>query len=304
MEDVLIKIAGFIVIIAFGYLARLRGLLKRSDATVLGAIVMNVTLPCSLVAGMNGSELDPAIAIVFVLGTVSSIALIAAGYFRARRLDKRGRVLEMINTGGYNMGNFAIPFATSFFPGAVLPYLCIFDAGGAVMTLGGTFSIARSILSGDAHFSVRSFLKVLFSSIAFDTYLVLIVLCMVHIELPAPVVSIASMIGGANAFLAMFMVGVMLDLHFDRAAMGSIFRIMTTRYALTGAFALLSYLYLPFPEIARQAIAVALVSPLANMDAIYSVQLDLDKRVPAVAMTVSILISTALMSALVLFFLA
>lgn len=303
MEDVLVKIIGFIVIIALGYLARSGGLLKRSDATVLGAIVMNVTLPCSLVSGMNGNELDPSIGIAFVLGTVSSIVLIAVGYLRARRFDMRTRVLEMINTGGYNMGNFAIPFVSSFFPGSVLPYLCLFDAGGAVMTLGGTFSVARGLLTPGSRFSMRSFLKILFSSIAFDTYVVLIVLCALRITLPAPVVTVTGMVGSANAFLAMFMVGVMLDLHFDHAVMGSIVRILTTRYAVTGAIAVLSYIFLPFPLVARQAIAMALMSPLANMDAIYSVQLDLDDRVPAIAMTMTILISTAIMSGLALFFL-
>ena len=249
-----------------------------------------------------GRLLDPAIGIVFAVETVSSIALIAAGFLRARRFDRRTRVLEMINTGGYNMGNFAIPFISSFFPGSVLPYLCLFDAGGAVMTLGGTLSAARSLLVKDSHFSLRSFCRVLFSSVAFDTYVVLIVLCSLRVTLPEPVVTVTGMVGSANAFMAMFMVGVMLDVRFDRAVAGSIARILTTRYCLTGVFAALCYWLLPFPLVARQALAIALMSPLANVDAIYSVQLELDERVPAIAMTMMIVISTAIMSALTLLF--
>lgn len=302
MGDTLVKIAGFIAIIALGYLARACGLLKRSDAAVLGAIVMNVTLPCSLVSGMDGVELDPAIGIVFVLGIGSSIVLIAAGYLRARRFGPRTAALEMLNTGGYNMGNFAIPFATSFFPQAVLPYLCLFDAGNAFMTLGGTPTLARNVMRPGSRFELRSFCKVLFSSVTFDTYMVLIVLCALRLRLPGPVVTVAGMVGAANTFLAMFMVGVMLDLKLDRAVLGSIARIMTSRYLLTGAIAVASYVLLPLPLIARQVITVALMSPLANVDAIYSAQLRLDEKVPAIAMTLSIVVSTAIMSALVVAF--
>lgn len=302
MEDVLVRILGFVTIIAVGFFARKGGLVKREQGVLLGNIVMTITLPCSLVSGMNGSEFDPSIFIIFILGLCSSIVLIAAGFLRAHGQDMRTRVLELINTGGYNMGNFAIPFVSSFYPSAALPYVCLFDAGGAIMTLGATASVARGLLSGNARFSVRDFLRVLFSSPAFDTYMILIALSAFHVSLPGPVVTIAGMIGNANTFLAMFMVGVMLDPHFDRETLGSVFRIISTRYVFAAVFAAASYYLLPFPNIVRQVIAISFLSPLATVNSIYSAQMGLDKRVPAAVMTISIFISTVLMSGATILF--
>lgn len=303
MGDIFVKIAGFICIIALGAIARRVGLVRREDGITICNIVMNVTLPCSLVAGMSGSEIGPSVAVVFLLGLVSSIVLIAVGYLRSRGHGPRIRALEMINSGGYNMGNFGIPFVSGFFPPSMLPFLCMFDAGAAVMTLGGTVSLARNVLSPGSRFSLRGFLSVLFHSIAFDTYVVLMALSIAGIALPAPVVTITGMIGGSNSFLAMFMIGIMLDLHFDADDLGSIVRILSTRYIVTPLIALAFYQVAVIPEMARQVIALALLSPFANVNTLFSAELNLGERVPAAVTTLSILISTALMSGLTVWFL-
>ena len=76
----------------------------------------------------------------------------------------------------------------------------------------------------------------------FDMYLLMTVLSLAHLRLPAFVVSFSGIVGQANAFLAMLMIGVGFRLSGDRSQMGQIVKILTIRYAVSAALAAAFYL--------------------------------------------------------------
>ena len=53
-------------------------------------------------------------------------------------MQERG--LYMFDLSGYNIGNFSIPFVSSFFPAAI-PFLAMFDMGNSLMVTGTTQAI-------------------------------------------------------------------------------------------------------------------------------------------------------------------
>lgn len=298
MGEVLTKVAGFAAMIALGWWMRVSGRLRHEDGGVLCAIVLNVTLPCSLVAGMNGATFDASLLLVFLLGLASNVVLVGAAWLRARDVSPRVRALEMLNSGGYNMGCFAIPFVSGLFPPAALPYVCMFDAGNAVLALGGTASLAASAMDAERAFSLRELGSRLLRSRAFVTYMALLGLSAAGVSLPEPVVEVAGMIGGSNAFVAMFMIGVMLEVRVGARALASVKRILTTRYLVTGAIAAAFFALAPLPVLVRQVVAVSLLSPLSNVNSVFSEELGLDASVAAGATALSIVISTVAMSVL------
>lgn len=60
-------------------------------------------------------------------------------------------------------------------------------------------------------------LKTLIKSAPFDAYIGMLILSLIHVSLPAPAVSIAQLIGNANAFMAMLMLGVGFKLSGDKS---------------------------------------------------------------------------------------
>ncbi len=68
MGEILIRALGFIAIIALGYFLKLKRIVKREDAKVLSAIVMNVTLPAALLTSASEVQLDSGMLIPLVLG--------------------------------------------------------------------------------------------------------------------------------------------------------------------------------------------------------------------------------------------
>ena len=83
----------------------------------------------------------------------------------------------------------------------------IFDTGNAAVCLGGSHSIA-AIVQGKGKFSAKAIAKALSKSVAFDCYVIMLIISILHIPLPETVFSFAQIIGNANAFVAMFMIGV------------------------------------------------------------------------------------------------
>ena len=58
MGEVLLKAGGFLLMILAGYLFKRTGLLKASDANTLKKIMLNLTLPCVMICGIQNMNLQ------------------------------------------------------------------------------------------------------------------------------------------------------------------------------------------------------------------------------------------------------
>ena len=198
MFDVLIKSLTFILIIVIGYTLKKVDVLKKSDANVVATIIMNITLPCALLTSANGIELDATILILIAIGIISNVVMMIIGYIASIKDDAKMKGAFMINTSGYNIGNFVLPFVQSFFPGMGVVYLCSFDIGNALMGLGMTYAVADHVASGENHFDIKELFKKLFSSIPFDVYVLIFILAIFKLQIPSPILTIASTIGAGS----------------------------------------------------------------------------------------------------------
>ncbi len=104
--------------------------------------------------------------------------MLAAGYFLARKKSKKEKAFYMMNTSGYNIGAFTMPFVQSFLSPFCMVAACMFDVGNAIMCTGGSYALLSSTLlqEGKQRGRAASFFKKLFSSVSFDAYLLLLVL--------------------------------------------------------------------------------------------------------------------------------
>lgn len=121
----------FIICILLDYGMKKRGLFKASDYSILSMIVMNITLPCAIVSKLNGQEFSMDLFLLFVLGIVVNLMLMACAWFAYQR--REDRLFGIINIEGFNIGCFALPFVSGFFPPVCILAICLFDAGNTVM---------------------------------------------------------------------------------------------------------------------------------------------------------------------------
>jgi len=298
MQEILLRAGSFVAIIVLGFVLRRMGVLKREEAfPVLSAIVIKITLPCAIICSFAGREIDLSLLLLVLLGIGCGVAHILLALVINPKSDPSRRAFEVLNLPSYNIGNFTMPFAQSFLGPTGVIVTSLFDTGNAMITLGTALGVAKSVKEGSG-FSLKRVLHSLSRSVPFLTYIVMMVLCLLHLKPPALVLSVAETISGGNAFLAMLMIGVGFRLEADPAQLGRVARVVGLRYIMAILLALVFYFCLPFALEVRQTLVLLVFSPPGSVVPAFTGELGEDVGLSAAINSVSILLSIATIVAL------
>ncbi len=299
MQDILIKAACYIGIIILGYVLRQRGFFGPEAFGVLSKIVIRITLPCAIIASSAGKAIDISMLTIVGLGFGAGALYMALGALAHRGRGKEEVAFGILNTPGYNIGTFAMPFTQSFLGGLGMVTTSLFDMGNAFICLGGAYGVAASVKEGKG-FDCRKIVRELSRSVPFLAHLCMVVLNLFSLTPPAPLLSFAGIIASGNAFLAMLMIGVGFRLSGDKSQIGAIVRILGVRYGIAAVAASAFYFLLPFPLEARQALVILAFSPIGSAVPVFTAELKGDVGLSSAINSISILISIVIIVALLL----
>lgn len=261
MLDVLTRAGCFVAIIFLGFILKKVGIFKDKDFSVLSTVVLKITLPGAIITNFANKELDPSMFILTLLGVICGTVYILLGILLNLRNSKEQRAFETLNLPGYNIGCFALPFVQSFLGPVGVIATCLFDIGNGFICLGTAFSIAVMIKDG-GHFSLKRVIRTLTKSIPFMLYVTMPILCLIHVPIPNMITSFAGIVGNANAFMAMFMIGVGFKLTADKTQIGEIIKILAIRFGVAAIIALCFYFLLPFSAEIRKTLVLLVFSPI------------------------------------------
>ena len=293
MLDVLTRAGCFIAIIIAGYVLRKVNFFKEGDFAVLSRITLKITLPAAFISNFSGKQLDPAMLAYTFMALGAGILYMILGYVINLGKSRDEKAFGVLNLPGYNIGNFTIPFVQSFLGPVGVITTSLFDAGNAFVCLGGAFGVASSI-KGTGKFSIKRVVKALSKSVAFLTCITMMVLGMLGITLPAPVIELARIVGGANAFVAMLMLGVGFKLSGDKSQIGTIAKILVVRYGVALVLAVVFY-NLPIELEARTALMVLAFSPIGSAVPAFTEEMGGDAGLSAALNSISIICSIVFM---------
>lgn len=297
MLDILARAACYIAIIILGYVLRRKGFFGEETFGVLSKIVIRITLPAALIANSAGRPIDISMLTISLLGLGGGIVYMLGAFLMHRNADREQKAFAVLNTPGYNIGTFALPFTSSFLGSMGVLTTSLFDVGNSFICLGGSFGVARAVKEG-GKMDVKRVLKAPLSSIPFLTHLVMVFLNLNGWDLPSPVISLAKIIGDANAFLAMLMIGVGFKLSGNRAQIGRILKILSVRYGLAVVLALVFYFLLPFALEIRQTLVILAFSPIGSAVPVFTAELKSDVGLSSAVNSISIVISIVIIVAL------
>ena len=290
MQDILMRAGCFIGIIVLGYALRRIGVFREEDFRVLSTIVVKITLPAAIVSSFNGKEINPAMLSIAVIGLGGGVIYITLAWLMNKRAGKDAQAFAMLNSSGYNIGNFTLPFVQSFLGPVGVITTSLFDTGNACICLGGSYSVASMVKDGSS-FSVKRIVNKLIRSIPFLCYVVMIVTNLCHIPVPGVVFEFADIIAGANAFMAMLMIGVGFNLSGDKSQMGAILKILLVRYSVATGIGLGCFFLLPFALEVRQALLILAFSPIATAAPAFTAEMDGDVGLSSAVNSISIVVS-------------
>ena len=263
-----------------------------SDATARVESVP-ITMPAMAVNGLKDLELQPSFLWCFLVGFGTSTILMLVGMAVTRRKSPEERVMYLFNFNTYNIGNFAIPFLTGLISTEGFAALCLFDIGVAIYLYGIDYSLAEAVKGGKGSFSLKFLLKKIFTSPITDMYLLMILLAALHLRLPDPILKLASVMGNANAFLAMLSIGILFELNLEKKNLRDMVKFFVLRYGTILLIMAGVILFIPFSQDIRQAICVLLMAPVASIAPLLTMNAGGDGAKAAQINSVSILIGIA-----------
>ena len=290
MLDILARAGCYIAIIVLGNLLRRKGFFGEETFGVLSKIVIKITLPAALISSAAGRPIDVSMLTLSALGLGTGVMYVLAAMILHRGKDRESRAFAVVNTPGYNIGTFALPFTSSFLGPVGVLATSLFDVGNSFVVLGGSFGVARAVKEG-GKVDVKRVLQAPLSSIPFLTHVMMVVLNLNGWNLPKPVIELAGIIGNANAFLAMLMIGVGFRLSGERSQFGAIARILSVRYGLAALVAAGFWFLLPFETVIRKTLVILAFAPIGSAVPVFTAELKSDVGLSSAINSISIVIS-------------
>lgn len=292
MLDILIQAGSYVAIIFLGIFLRRIGFFGPEAFPVLSKVVIKFTLPAAIIYNAAGRTIDTGMLLIPLLGLGGGAIYIAVAALLHSRHTKEQRAFGVLNSAGYNIGAFAMPFTQGFLGPMGVAATSLFDVGNSFICLGGSFGVASAIKAGEG-FNVRRILKALVTSIPFMTHVITVAMNLLFIPIPGPVVSCAKLVANANAAMAMLMIGVGFHLSGDRSQAGVIARVLIPRYVIAAVLALCFYNLLPFALEVRQALVILCFSPIGSAIPGFTRELGEDAGLSSAINSIAILISIA-----------
>lgn len=299
MQDILIKAACYIGIIVLGYILRKTGFFGPEAFGVLSKILLKITLPCAIISSNAGKSIDISMLTIALFSFGAGILYMFLGSLLYKRKGKDAQAFGILNIPGYNIGTFAMPFTQNFLGAMGNVTTSLFDMGNALICLGGAYGVAASVKEGKG-FDIKRIIKGLVTSVPCMTIIIMVILNLLSLTPPKPIVSFATIVGNANAFLAMFTIGVGFKLSGDRSQFADMAKILGVRYGVAIILALVFYFALPFELEVRQALVILAFAPIGSAIPVFTAELKGDVGLSAAINSVAIVISIVIIVTLLL----
>ena len=300
MAQVLHDAALLLTIILVGWGVKRLGWLAETDFRVISLIVLRVTLPCALLTVADDVTLGESALWLLGLGIVINLVQEAAAFLLERRRGRRAQAFAVLNTGGHNLGLFTMPYLSGLIGPSAIPPALVFDITNSWGAGGTGYGWGLALAREDSRVTLWAIVRQMFRSPVFLTYLVILVLRLLDASLPAIVLDFTSLVGQANTFLAMFMLGVGLRLALPRARLATAVRLLTLRYVLAVVAALLTWFFVPLDDFTRMILCAVYFSPVPAMASGFTEEARGDVQLSAFLTSVSILVALVTIPAVVL----
>ena len=299
MGAVILKALSFIFIIALGYALKKIHLFGDLDYKVAMKIVLNITLPAAIVTSFASCEIQPILLLLALFGLVMNVIMLVVAYLVSKHKETAMRAAWLNVLPGYNIGAFVVPFVQTFLTTENVVACCIFDAGSAIMCTGCTYALSGVIL-GQNRFSLKDAGRRLLGSRPFLFYTGMLILTIIGVKVPDGVISFISPIAAANPFLAMLMVGMMLDFNFPAEERKEIFLMVGIRILSAAIVAVPCILFIPGTM--GKALAMALMGPVSVAATALGEKAGAKPAVVACINSLSIIVSIIVITGLVIAF--
>lgn len=322
----LLQPIALLCIIITGYLFKRGGLFKPRDYRVIQVALFDLVLPGAIVYSFATNPHDRSLLWLSLFGFIVALIPVLVIFTATRHSPVTERAFLMLNASGLNIGCFCFPVVQAFLGAQAVVPAAMFDIGNCIMVAAGTNVMTQTLLhihpgktlaeqgAGEAptlpytkptdkdakrlaHRALRrTILKGFVGSVPFDTYVLMIVITLCGWSLPEWVAALFHPFSNANAFFAMLMVGMMMDLPASKHDTLEVLRVLAWRLPFGIAFACAAWFLLPFSPMIREATMMCCLAPVAVFSTLFTDEVLGNARLAGFTLSLSAVISLALMT--------
>lgn len=198
-----------------------------------------------------------------------------------------------------------MPFVQAFLSPFAVIAICMFDVGNSIMCTGMTYALTASCIGyADGHkdsFSLSGIVDKLLHSVPFMIYNIMLVLSLLGFHFPEPVYTLTQLVGAANPFLSMLMIGMMFEIKLDKESLGYIAELFVGRYGISLVLAAACLYFAPFAAEVNYVLALAVMAPCTIIGPIFVEKLGGNVQLASLFNSLTIVVSVMLFTAFFIF---
>ena len=272
---------------------------------VAQGLVFNLTLPCAIILSFATNKHDMRMLWIVLFGFFACAIPLFVVYVGSRGDETNYRAFQMLNASGLNLGAFCLPVVQTFMGASAGLPIIMLDIGNATVATAGSLTITRTLLHMDDNFKslplilrVRNIARDFLSSISFDIYMLMLVFMFAHITIPQPIVTLITPFANANAFCAMAMIGLMMEVPESRKDRVELLKVIGWRALFAVIIAVAAWFLLPFDMRIREIIVLGAFAPITIFSTKFTDSLTGNAKLAGFSLTVTAILSLIAMTAL------
>lgn len=148
--------------------------------------------------------------------------------------------------------------------------------------------------------NLRSIAAKLLGSVPFAVYMLMLVCAVLQLHLPQPVYTLTGLIGGANTFLSMLMIGMMFEMTLDLDKLKQVREVVLYRYVF-GALAWLCFYHVPLSAEVKEVLTLVFLAAFYGYRPIFIARMGGNVELAGFANSITIVLSIILMTLFFIF---
>ena len=275
------------------------------DYRVAQGLVFNLTLPCAIMLSFATNRHDMRMLWIVLFGFFACAIPLFVVFVGSRGDERNYRAFQMLNASGLNLGAFCLPVVQTFMGASAGLPIIMLDIGNATVATAGSLTITRTLLHMDDSFRslplrlrLRNIARDFLGSISFDMYMLMLILMFAHVTIPQPIITLITPFANANAFCAMAMIGLMMEVPDSRKDRMELVRVIVWRAVFGVLIALAAWFLLPFDMRIREIIVLGAFAPITIFSTKFTDSLTGNAKLAGFSLTVTAVLSLVVMTAL------
>ncbi|MFX0021069.1 MAG: AEC family transporter [Candidatus Hermodarchaeota archaeon] len=285
-----------LTVIIIGYVLKKLNIISEKNGETIAKVVFNVTLPALILSVVSSIEIIPSLGLITLISILYCIPIIILAFLLFKKYPREIKGLIFMAVIGFNVGHFAYPLIEGIWGDEGLKYIAMFDIGNAIVifvivyVLGLIFSPKNDF--HERKELVKTIMKKLLKSAPLMSYFIAIILNLLNIVLPLFVIDLLDVLSRANMALTLLLLGVFLNFKFERKQWKNISKVLIIRYSFGLVIGLILFFTLPFDQLYRGILAIALILPIGLAIIPFAVEFDYsEKRFAGTLANLTIIIS-------------